>query len=231
MKSICSFFDKIYCINLEERKDRWILCEEKFKEYGIINYVRFNGVKVEGNLSPKKLGQIGCTASFYNVFKDAFQNNYNKILVLEDDFNFTLPKDQIAIKLDKAFEEMPEDWDMFYLGANIMNEIMSDPIEKYSENLFKLNSAYALHSVCFSKNSFDKILNFFEGKGDWVENLMKNYEAIDVFFAKDFQVFNKCFISKDILCLQQPAFSSIENTFFDYTDLMCTRFEYFKSFL
>jgi hypothetical protein len=120
---------------------------------------------------------------------------------------------------------------MFYLGANVMNEIMSNPIEKYSENLLKLNSGYALHSVCFSKEALNKILNFFEGKGDWLENLMKNYEAIDVFFAKDFQVSNKCFVWKDILCLQEPAFSSIENAFFDYTNLMSNRFEYFKSIL
>ena len=231
MRSICSFFDKVYCINLEERKDRWILCEEKFKEYGITNYVRFNGVKVEGNLSPKKLGQIGCTASFYNVFKDAFQNNYNKILVLEDDFNFIVSKDEIVNNLEKAFKEMPEDWDMLYLGANVMNEIVSDPIEKYSENLFKLNSAYALHSVCLSKSSLHKIMNFFDGKGDWMENCMRHYDNMDVLFAKDFQISNKCFIWKDILCLQDPSFSSIENTFFDYTDLMCTRFEYFKSLL
>jgi GR25 family glycosyltransferase involved in LPS biosynthesis len=231
MRSICSFFDKVYCINLEERKDRWDLCEEKFKEYGITNYVRFDGVKVNGNLSSKKLGQIGCAASFYNVFKDASKNSYEKILVLEDDFDFTVSKDEIINNLDRAFKEMPENWDMFYLGANVMNEIMSNPIEKYSENLLKLNSGYALHSVCFSKEALNKILNFFEGKGDWLENLMKNYEAIDVFFAKDFQVSNKCFVWKDILCLQETAFSSIENAFFDYTNLMSNRFEYFKSIL
>ena len=231
MKSISSFFDKVYCINLEERKDRWDICEEKFKEYGITNYVRFDGVKVSGNLSSKKLGQIGCAASFYNVFKDASKNSYEKILVLEDDFDFTISKYEIINNLDKAFKEMPEDWDMFYLGANVMNEIMSNPIEKYSENLFKLNSGYALHSVCFSKEALNKILNFFEGKGDWLENLMTNYEAIDVFFAKDFQVSNKCFVWKDILCLQKPAFSSIENAFFDYTNLMYSRFDYFKSIL
>jgi GR25 family glycosyltransferase involved in LPS biosynthesis len=231
MRSICSFFDKVYCINLEERKDRWDLCEEKFKEYGITNYVRFDGVKVNGNLSSKKLVQIGCAASFYNVFKDASKNSYEKILVLEDDFDFTVSKDEIINNLDRAFKEMPQNWDMFYLGANVMNEIMSNPIEKYSENLLKLNSGYALHSVCFSKEALNKILNFFEGKGDWLENLMKNYEAIDVFFAKDFQVSNKCFVWKDILCLQEPAFSSIENAFYDYTNLMSSRFEYFKSIL
>ena len=74
-------------------------------------------------------------------------------------------------------------------------------------------------------------LKFFNNEDGWVENLINNYEAVDVFFAKDFQVSNKCFVWKDILCLQEPAFSSIENTFFDYTDLMCNRFEYFKSIL
>lgn len=231
MKSICSFFDKVYCINLEERKDRWDLCLEKFKEYGITNFKRFEGIKVNGNLSPKKLGQIGCSSSFYNIIKEASENNYSNILILEDDFNFIVSKNEVEQALEKAFKEMPEDWDMFYLGANVMNEIFQNPIERYSENLFKLNSAYALHSVCFSKNSFLKILNFYEDSSNWITNLMQNYESIDVFFAKDFQSSNKCFIWKDLLCLQEPSFSSIENTFYNYTDLMLTNFKYFKSFI
>ena len=231
MKSICSFFDKIYCINLEERKDRWDLCLEKFKEYGITNFKRFEGIKVNGNLSLKKLGQIGCSSCFYNIIKEAHENNYNSILILEDDFNFIVSKDELEEALEKAFKEMPEDWDMFYLGANVINEIYQNPIEEYSENLFKLNSAYALHSVCFSKNSFSKILNFFEDNSNWIMNLMQNYESIDVFFAKDFQHCNKCFIWKDLLCLQEPSFSSIENTFYNYTDLMLSNFKYFKSFI
>lgn len=40
MKSISSFFYKVYCINPEKRKDRWNICEEKFKEYKITNYVK-----------------------------------------------------------------------------------------------------------------------------------------------------------------------------------------------
>jgi GR25 family glycosyltransferase involved in LPS biosynthesis len=231
MKSICSYFDKVYCINLEERTDRWDSCLEKFKEYGIVNFKRFEGIKVNGNLSSKKLGQIGCSASFYNILKDARDKNYNNILILEDDFNFTVSKDEMSEALGKAFEEMPKDWDMFYLGANIVNEIMHNPIEKYSENLFKLNSAYTTHSICFSKNSFDKILNFFQSEENWVENLMTNYESIDVFFAKDFHIANKCFIWKDLLCLQEPSFSSIENTFYNYTDQMLKNFNYFKSIL
>jgi GR25 family glycosyltransferase involved in LPS biosynthesis len=231
MKTVCNFFDRIYCINLEERKDRWQLCEGKFEEYGIINYTRFEGIKVKGDLTSKKLGQIGCTASIYYVIKDAFENNYDNILILEDDFKFIVPKEELIESLEKAFEEMPEDWDMFYLGANVTNQILNNPIEKYSENLLKLNSAYTTHSIVLSKNSFSKILDFYGPDSDWVHNTMKNYESIDVFFAKDFQVSNKCFIWKELLCLQEPDFSSIENSFHNYTDQMLNNFNYFKSIL
>lgn len=231
MKSISDFFDKIYCINLEDRPDRWSLCVEKFKEHGIENYTRFNGVKVNGNLSSKKLGQIGCSASFYNIIKDARDKNYNNILILEDDFNFIASKEDVIKALEKAFEEIPKDWDMLYLGGNIINDFHFNPIEKYSENLFKLNSAFTTHSICFSKQSFDKILNAFPPQENWLESLMKNYDSIDVFFAQHFHIKNKCFIYKELLCMQEPSFSSIENTFYNYTDQMSNNFNYFKSIL
>jgi GR25 family glycosyltransferase involved in LPS biosynthesis len=177
MKSICSFFDKVYCINLEERKDRWILCEEKFKEYGITNYERFNGVKVEGNLSPKKLGQIGCTASFYNVFKDAFQNNYNKILVLEDDFNFVVSKDEIINNLEKAFEEMPEDWDMLFIGSGCDLHIDQNLITD-NKHIYKSKYSRCTDSYIVSKKCAKSILNY-------INNInYKIYEPIDTWLNR-----------------------------------------------
>ena len=100
MKSICSYFDKVYCINLEERTDRWDSCLEKFKEYWITNFKRFEGIKVNGNLSSKKLGQIGCSASFYNILKDARDKNWG----IEGDYEADDEDDAIALGQAQAIK-------------------------------------------------------------------------------------------------------------------------------
>ena len=46
------------------------------------------------------------------------------------------------------------------------------------------------------------------------------YKAIDVFMAKEFCDKNLCFICNEMLCIQSPSFSSIENCMTDYSDLV-----------
>lgn len=218
-------FDQIYCLNLLERKDRWDQCVENFNNYEIKNYQQFLGIKIEdNNLSKKEKGQLGCALSFCQIFKDAKANNYKSILVLEDDFHFTVPKDNLFNSVNNCLLELPNDWDMFYLGGNLIADYRKDPIEKYSKNLFKVNSCYALHSVSFSRSGINKIIS----SEDWEKNLISNYEAIDVFFAKDFLMKNNCFLSKELLCTQRADFSSIEWNYFDYTNDFANRLEYFK---
>ena len=53
------YFDKIYCINLDSRPDRWKECLEEFKKIGIDDIVeRFPAAE----LTP---GIAGCTKSNY----------------------------------------------------------------------------------------------------------------------------------------------------------------------
>ena len=76
------YFDNIYCINLDSRKDRWQTCLDEFNKVGLTNQVeRFSGIK----LSP---GQAGCTKSHYELIKLAKSRGEKTILVLEDDFQF-----------------------------------------------------------------------------------------------------------------------------------------------
>lgn len=220
-------FDNIYCLNLKERVDRWEQCLQFFEKYDIKNYEHFLGhkVKAEG-VSYKREGQLGCAFSFCEIFKDAKKEKYNSILILEDDFDFLFEKEVLFEKLNLCLEELPKDWDMFYLGASVMNEIHETPLENYSNNLLRLLSGYTLHSVAISKQGIEKITS----KENWDADILYKYEAIDVFFAQTFQIKNKCFLPKEMLSTQRPDFSSIEGTFYNYQDLMVNRFNFFKKY-
>lgn len=226
-------FNKIYCLNLEEREDRWEICKENFLKYNI-GGERFLATKVTRGVyetdSFKRIGQIGCAISFCAMIDDAINNNYDSVVFFEDDFDFQGEPSKISENINKAYQELPKNWDMLYFGANVIDHFTNQPLESYSENLFKLNSAYALHSVAISRKGLLAIKEYFKDScyENWGIEMVSKFEAIDVFFAQVFQKENNCFITKDLLCLQRPDWSSIESLFFDYGDLMIQRFNQFK---
>ena len=208
-----------------------------FEKYNIDNYERFLATKVVGGVyedwPSKRIGQIGCALSFCKMIDDAIKKDYNSVVFLEDDFQFTLEPKEFYEKVGKCIMELPSNFDMFYLGANVIDHFTHRPLEAYSENLLKLNSAYALHSVVISKAGLHKIKSYFTDETKpWSQQMIEQYEAIDVFFAQTFQPNNNCYIVKDqLLALQRPDFSNIEGQFFNFCDLLTDRFNYFKSII
>ena len=59
------------------------------------------------------IGNIGCSQSHLNIYKDMIQKEYKKVLVLEDDAR--LIEKNICL-IPKIFEQMPADADIFYWG-------------------------------------------------------------------------------------------------------------------
>lgn len=217
-----SFFEKIYLINLEERKDRLENSLTNFNNYEINNFEKFNGIKINDNeyafLSEKDKSQLGCSLSFYRVINDAYVKNFNSILIFEDDFEFIHDKKNTNLFLNKSIDSLPSDWDIFYLGANIMYDYTNYPVEKFSDNLSKLNSAYCCHAISFSRKGILKILEIFPNESIFIEQMIL-YKIFDIFLAKYFCFNNSCFISREMLCTQTPGFSSIENCMSNYSDL------------
>ena len=65
-----------------------------------------------------KIGEIGCNLSFLNTFKNALEKDYNKILVLEDDFKLV---PNFTNKVLNVMKHVPKDYDILYLGINDIN--------------------------------------------------------------------------------------------------------------
>ena len=76
------FWDKIYCINLDRRPDRWQECLIEFDRLKLTNFInRFSGIDMAH-------GGMGCYASHIAVMEEAIKNNYEHVLILEDDVKF-----------------------------------------------------------------------------------------------------------------------------------------------
>jgi GR25 family glycosyltransferase involved in LPS biosynthesis len=206
---ITDFFDKIYCINLEHRTDRWELALKEFKKIGIENDVfRFNGVYNKEN------GNLGCTHSHYNVIKHAKDNNYERILIFEDDVLFL---DENISLIENILEQLKNiEYDIFYFGATV------DPnvgfLYKETENIVRTNFAYALQSYSVTNKVYDFIL----------KNAI-NYEIMDVFLNQFLVPLNKAYISNPMLTIQQSNnFSDIQKNNSDSYEWMIDFFNKIK---
>lgn len=89
LKSLNSFYDCVYVINLDHRQDRLKSINDQFTKIGL-KYVRFPGIKTEK-------GAEGCRLSHLAILKDAKEKNYKRILICEDDL----------LLREKIVEDMP----------------------------------------------------------------------------------------------------------------------------
>lgn len=114
------YYDQIYCINLDRRKDKWERVKKRFNDLNIL-VNRFSAI--DGlNLSVSERNQykiinsgaIGCILSHYAVIKHAKQFNYQKILILEDDVLFIENFHQKFNEFIKNFNN----WNLLYLGCS-----------------------------------------------------------------------------------------------------------------
>ena len=67
------------------------------------------------NRSP---GDVGCTVSHINICKYALENNYDHIVIFEDDCKMTGTLDNLATQL-AAFRRLGLPWDLFLLGGHV----------------------------------------------------------------------------------------------------------------
>lgn len=108
-----TYIDKIYYINLEHRIDRKEHIENQIKKYidpELSITKRFNAIE-------NKNGHIGCSKSHLGIIKECIQNNYNNVLIFEDDFEFIIDKFEFKDYLDRFFTKYTN-YDILLLGVN-----------------------------------------------------------------------------------------------------------------
>jgi glycosyl transferase family 25 len=160
------YVDNVYLINMDKDTDRLEKVTKECKKFNI-NFERFNGVdplklskkelnkyvsKICQNICPN--GIIGCGVSHMKIYEDALKNNYKNILVLEDDVFFS---DDIYEELNKAMIELPEDYDILYLGClGWYNKQPKYNIDFYNLLYYLLSKC---KSECKSKCKNNKLMN------------------------------------------------------------------------
>lgn len=126
------YFDKVLVMTVPRFKER----QEKVKErlngisfeffYGVDkndlteafiqdNYVydKKNSLAITQQIKPLNKGEIACSLSHRSIYSAMMENNWQRVLVFEDD---VVPDPELLPLLIDCLSELPADWELFYLG-------------------------------------------------------------------------------------------------------------------
>jgi|TARA_R110001606_G_scaffold343773_1_gene492361 GR25 family glycosyltransferase involved in LPS biosynthesis len=212
MQCLLDITDKIYCINLDRRTDRWQSVIEEFTKIGLKDKVeRVSAVEA----SP---GIKGCTFSHYNIIKQAKENKYKSILIFEDDVEF-IRVDEFEATISNALLQLQNlgiDYDMFYLGGNVKGT----QNKKVSNNLVELNNVKTTHAYIVTEKMYDIILNIFDSRGihespSWDGGDL-NRLNIDFRYATDIAPHYNVYGVWPMLAKQAAGISDLDGNFHEY---------------
>jgi len=194
--SLNNYFDKIYCVNLDHRTDRWTKCLEIFNKYNLV-VERFNAIKPEAGINTLSQGEYGCLLSHLEIIKLAKANNHNNILVLEDDVEFVENLNEVFPSL---YTQVPEDWQMLYFGGNHQG-----PVQMISENVGRISRTFTTSCYVIKNGMYDTV----------IEILPHCYKQVDVYYAELHRFFN-CYVLRPHIAWQRNDFSDIQGGIVNY---------------
>lgn len=220
MNSLNNFFDKIYCINLDTRLDKWNECLIEFQKLNIEveRFPAINGNPIFNIGMNLTAGAYGLMLTHQEIMKEVVLKNYKNVLILEDDVMFI--NDFYSYFFDKI-KFLPDDWDFLYLGGNNhFNQgqfklITGDPnilINKFNyrelkHELCKTTWTQTTHAVSINNKAYGSVLEYI--------NKFKNKPIDDIFRIMQQSGYN-AYTFLPSLALQRPSVSDIENRFVDY---------------
>lgn len=190
--------NRVYYINLEYRKDRNAHIIEEFKRMSIPNdkIHRINAIKHER-------GYIGCGKSHILALKDAIDNNYEHVIIFEDDFQFVVSSEYLNKVLIHLFKT-DTSYNICLLGYNMIK------CTEYDEHLIKVINAQTASGYLISKRYIPILLQCFEEAVLHLEN-SKPYEvyAIDQHWKKLQGENKKWYAFKQRIGIQMESYSDI----------------------
>jgi GR25 family glycosyltransferase involved in LPS biosynthesis len=132
--------DKIYCINLDRRKDRWFNCLSQFEKYNL-EVERISGIDYTKNPN------AGCSLSHSKILQET---KYDSILILEDDVEFV---DDFVDKYNEQYNNVKElDYDMLYLSSWLPKGEMID------DGVMNIKRGFGTHSYIVRRNIYDFLI-------------------------------------------------------------------------
>ena len=158
-------------INLEHRKDRNESVLKELSKINISNLQRFNAVKTEN-------GAIGCSLSHIKCLEIAIKNDYQYIMVCEDDIEILNP--ELFTENINKFLNSKLNWDVVLIAGNNMV-----PYNFVTDYCIKIYNCLTTTGYIVKNNYFSTLLNNYK---EGVRNLMKDQANSSFKIDKHWQI-------------------------------------------
>lgn len=205
MNSISDIKHAFY-INLQSRPDRKQHVETQLKNVGI-NAERFNAIKMAN-------GAIGCSMSHLKIIENAKANNFEHVLIVEDDILFTNPN--LFIQQFNTFLSNHTDFDVALIAGNNV-----PPYTKIDDSCVKVTRCQTTTGYIVQKHYYDILIKNYK---DGILNLIKEpanhfIYAIDKYWF-NLQAIHKWYLITPLTVTQRADYSDIEKRPTNYTPAM-----------
>ena len=180
------FFDKVIVINLDRRTDRMEKLVPQLEKLDI-QYEKFSAV------DGKQLGVDPIVAGLQSHLQVMKQITGQRVLILEDDAQFV---EDFNEKFEKVIQTLPEDWDIFYLGALVPKEVGLVRMVNRHWGIQVLTTGS--QAYCINPSRLEYFINKLEDYNSYIDIGLRD-------FAKDL----KAYITQPNLVVQFPSYSDL----------------------
>jgi len=165
--SFASLAERIVCINLRERDDRYEVCKKRFAKVGLKDEdVQF--LRVDRH---PKGGRYGCSDSHRTVLQQAYDDGLNSVLIFEDDVEFREGWEK-AVEEAKTFLDSGIKYDALMLGPEL-KWVEEKPFPK----IWRVKCIHA-HAYVVSREGMKSFISrqeLFEAQiGDFPQDVIQN---------------------------------------------------------
>jgi|SaaInlStandDraft_7_1057024.scaffolds.fasta_scaffold03583_2 GR25 family glycosyltransferase involved in LPS biosynthesis len=165
---IQKYFDKIYVITLPQRKEyienimkninlNPIYFSAKLKNELDYNKLINDNIVKRQFVKKKNYGRIACHYSHISVLQNFLDSNAETCLIFEDDIRPIENVTHLNDTFKNNISELPDDWDILYLGRCWDN---CKKQTKISLNIYKLYTPKCRHAYAVTKKGAEIILKY-----------------------------------------------------------------------
>jgi hypothetical protein len=202
-----NLFERVFVINLARRPERWsTFCKYLPCDWPFVSPQRYEALDGEVVTPPHwwhgGRGAWGCYKTHVRILEDCLNQNYQSVLILEDD---AVCIKGFTAKVQQFFDAVPGDWSLIYLGGQHLEEDQRLP-RKVNDWVYRPFNVNRCHCYGFrGRQIIEQVYRHLHNFQDW-----KVSHHVDHYLGELHKRTEKgCYVPKEWLVGQNEGMSDI----------------------